>query len=122
MIKSPIRRAATTVDLIPQGLRRNFVDLLPARDVVHVKKRVPEADVIDRVAVIVHEDVAIVARVELDIHVLLNVRSVFIILGAVVGELHTRQQRGHGVGVRGLDAVLDLAVGRPCQVARLPVE
>lgn len=82
----------------------------------------PEADVIDRVAVVVHEDVAIISRVELDVDVLLNVRGVFIILGAVVGELHAGEQRGHGVSVRGLDAVLDLAVGRPCQVARLPVE
>lgn len=82
----------------------------------------PEANVIDRVAVVVHQDVTVVARIQLDVYVLLNVRSIFIVLGAVVRELHPRQQRGHGVGVRRLDSVLDLAVGHPCQVARLPVK
>lgn len=122
MVKPSIWRAATAVDLVLQGLRCSFINLLSTRHVVHVKERVPEADIINRVAVVVHQDVAVKARVELDVYVLLNERSVFIILCPLVGELHGRKQRGDGIGVRGLDAVLDLAVGHPFQVARLPVE
>lgn len=38
MVKPAIWRAATAVDLVFQDLRRSFVDLLSAADVVHVKE------------------------------------------------------------------------------------
>ena len=53
---------------------------------------------------------------------LFNVRSILIFASAIVSELHTGQQRRDIVSVSRADAVLDLAVGHPSQIARLSVE
>lgn len=53
---------------------------------------------------------------------LFDVRGVLVIVSAVIGELDTRQQRRNIVRVCWANAVLDLAVGHPRQIARLAVE
>lgn len=88
VVKSSIWRAATAIDLILQYLGRSLIDLLAATDIVHVQERMPKTDIINGVAVVIHKDVPVISRVELDIHMLLNVCLVFIILGAVIGKLH----------------------------------
>lgn len=122
VVEATVRRAAGAVDLVPQRLRGGLVDVLAAGQVVHVEEAVSEADVVDRVAVVVQKDVAVVAGVELDVDVSGEVRGVLGLVGAVVGQFHAGEESGYGVGVRGLDAGFDLAVGHPCEVARLAVE
>lgn len=122
MVESSIWRTAGPVNLIPQGLCCSFVDLVATRDIVHVQESVSETDVIDRVTVIVKQDIAIEARVEHDIGMLFNVRSVLVLVSAIIGELYAGQQRRDIVCVRWADAVLDLAVRHPGQIARLSVE
>jgi hypothetical protein len=58
MIKPSIRRAEAAIDLIAQSLRGGLVDFLAARQVVHVEESVAEAGVVDRVAVVVGQDLA----------------------------------------------------------------
>lgn len=58
MIKSSVRRTEAAIDLIAQGLRCSLVDLFSARQVIHVEERVAEAHVVDRVAVVVSQDLA----------------------------------------------------------------
>lgn len=122
MIKSSIRRAASTVNLVPQGLRCCLVYFVTTRDVVHIQEGMSETDIIDRVAVIVKQDIAVEARVKDDVGMLFNVRSILIFVSAIISELHTGQQRRDIVSMSRADAVLDLAVGHPSQIARLSVE
>lgn len=89
MVKPPIRCATSTVNLVPQGLRCRLVYLVATRDVVHVQESVSEANVIDRVAVVVKQDIAVEARVKDDVGMLLDVRSILVIVGAIISELHT---------------------------------
>ena len=58
MIKSPIGHPEAAIDLIAQSLRGGFVNFLPARQIVHVEKGVAEADIVNRVAVVVEQDLA----------------------------------------------------------------
>jgi hypothetical protein len=67
MIKPSIRRTEAAIDLVAQGLGCGFVDFLAARQVVHVEEGVAEADVVDRVRVVVKQDLAGEAGVELDV-------------------------------------------------------
>jgi hypothetical protein len=67
MIKPSIRRTEAAIDLVAQGLGCDFVDFLAARQVVHVEEGVAEADVVDRVRVVVKQDLAGEAGVELDV-------------------------------------------------------
>jgi hypothetical protein len=67
MIKPSIRRAEAAIDLVAQGLGCGFVDFLAARQIIHVEEGVAEADVVDRVAVVVEQDLAGEAGVELDV-------------------------------------------------------
>ena len=55
-------------------------------------------------------------------YMLLDELQVLCILCAVIGEFHAREQGRDEVIVGRVDAVLDLAVGHPGQVARLAVE
>jgi hypothetical protein len=55
-------------------------------------------------------------------YMLLDELQVLCILRAVVGELDTREQGRDEVVVRWIDAVFDLAVGHPGQVARFAVK
>lgn len=122
VVKSSIWCATSTVNLVPQCLRGSFVDLIATRDVVHIEESVSEPNVVDRVAVVVKQDVAIEARVKDNVGVLLDVRSILVFVSAIVSELYTRQQRRDIVCVSRTDAVLDLAVSHPGQIARLSVE
>jgi hypothetical protein len=67
MIKPSIRRTEAAIDLVAQGLGCDFVGFLAARQVVHVEEGVAEADVVDRVRVVVKQDLAGEAGVELDV-------------------------------------------------------
>jgi hypothetical protein len=67
MVKPSVRRTEAPIDLIAQSLRRSLVDFFAARQIVHVKKSVAEANVVDRVAVVVGQDLAVEARVQLDV-------------------------------------------------------
>lgn len=89
MIESSIRCTTSTVDLVSQSLRGCFVHVVAARNVVHVQEGVSEADIVDRVAVIVEQDVAVEARVKDDVGVLLDVRSILVIVGTIISELYT---------------------------------
>jgi len=122
VIKSTIWCAASTVNLVPQGLRCRLVDFVATRDVVHIQEGMSEANVIDRVAVVVKQDIAVEARVKDDVGMLFNVRSILVVVSAVVSKLYTRQECRDIVCVSRADAVLDLAVGHPSQIARLSVE
>jgi hypothetical protein len=122
VIKASVRCATSTVDLVPQSLRCSFVDLIATRDVVHVEEGMSEADVIDRIAVIVEQDIAVKAGVKHNVGMLFDVRNILVIVSAIVGEFHTGQQCRDIVCMRWTDAVLDLGVGHPGQVARLSME
>jgi hypothetical protein len=67
MIKPSIRRPEAAIDLIAQSLRGGLVDFFAARQVVHVEESVPEADIVDRVAVVVGQDLAGETWVQLNV-------------------------------------------------------
>ena len=122
MIESSIRCAASTINLVPQSLRCCLVDFVATRDVVHIQEGMSESDVVDRVAVVVKQDIAVEARVKDDVGMLFNVRSILVFVSAIVSELYTRQQRRDFLCVSRADSVFDLAVGHPSQIARLSME
>jgi hypothetical protein len=122
MIKSPVRRMTSAINLIPQSLYRSLVDIVATRGVVHIEESISKQDVIDRVAAFVQQNVAIETRIQLDVGVLLNGRSVLSIVSSIVGELHAGEQGRDVVCVHRADAVSDLVVGLPGQVATLVAE
>jgi len=89
MVESSVRCAASTVNLVSQSLGCGLVDLVATRDVVHVQESMSEADVIDRVAVIVEQDIAVEARVKHDVGMLFDVRNILVVVSAIIGEFHT---------------------------------
>ena len=88
MIKSSIRCAASTVNLVSQSLRRGLVDVVTTRNVVHVKERVTKSDVVDRVTVIVKQNIAVEARIQYNIGMLLDVCRVLVVVSTIVSEFH----------------------------------
>ena len=154
MVEPSIWRAEAAIDLIAQSLRRGQVDFLPTRQIVHVEESVAEANIVDRVTVVVEQDLASESRVQLNVdldktvrsamvplfslqnvcfrsiglaskcltYVLLDKLQVLCVVCALIGELHARKQGRDEVVVSWVDAVLDLAVGHPGQVARLAME
>jgi len=68
VIETSIGCAEAAIDLIAKSLRSSFVDFFPARQVVHVEESVAEADVVDRVAVVVEQNLACEAGVQLDVN------------------------------------------------------
>ena len=75
MIKPSIGRPGATIDLIAQSLRSGLVDFLAACQVVHVEKGVAEADGVDRVAVVVSQDLAGETWIQLDVDLQMKVGS-----------------------------------------------
>jgi hypothetical protein len=75
MIKPSIRRAEAAIDLVAQGLGCGFVDFLAARQIIHVEEGVAEADVVDRVAVVVSQDLAGETGIQLDVDLQMTVGS-----------------------------------------------
>jgi hypothetical protein len=80
MIKPSIRRPEAAIDLIAQSLRSRLVDFFATRQVVHVEESVAEADVVDRVAVIVGQDLAGEAGVQLDVYLRMTAGSIVSLL------------------------------------------
>jgi hypothetical protein len=67
MIEPSIGRPGATIDLIAQSLRSGLVDFLAACQVIHVEEGVAEADIVDRVAIVVGQDLAGETWVQLDV-------------------------------------------------------